>query len=144
MFKFKYIIIILLSQSSTSKGTCLSFSFYPNKIFAVYFSNNSLLLNISASIFNAFFFSFYFLICTFLILSSLISLSNSSTNSITLPKFSNPSQVSSSAIYSFYLTKYFSFSLTSCLFNIFSILYSFSLYISTRGGGIFFYLSTYS
>ena len=66
----------------------------------------------------------------------------SSTKSIAFSKFSNFSQVSSSAIYLFYLTKYFGFSLKYFLFNIFSTSYSFSLSISTEGDRIFlfFYL----
>ena len=113
-------------------------SFHPNKILAVYFPSNSLFLNSSAfgfnSIFVVFCFSFFFSTCY--ISSSLISFSNSSTKSIAFFKFSNPSQVSSSAIYSFHLTKYFGFPLLSRLSKIFSI--------STRGGGIFFYPSTCS
>ena len=145
-----------------SRETCLSFSFYliqlffnffkysslnfllsyPNKIFAIYFSSDSLFLNISAFRFDFFFFFFSFLICTLFISSSLISFSNSSTKPIAFSKFSNLSYVSSSTIYFFYLTKYFGFLFISLLFNIFSTLYSFSPFISTGGDRIFFYPST--
>ena len=113
-------------------------SFYLNKIFTIYFFSSSLLLKTPVSGFNAFFFLFSFLICILLIFSSLISFSNSSTKSITFPKFSNLSQVSFSTIYLFYITKYFGFPLTSLLFNIFSTSYSFFLFISIRGGEIFY------
>ena len=70
---------------------------------------NSHLLNISASVFNTFYFLFSFLICTLLISSFLICFLNSSIKSIVFSKFSNPSHISSFAVYSFYLTKYFGF-----------------------------------
>ena len=94
---------------------------YSNNIFAVYFSSNSLLLDISAFRFK----SFCFLYCTLLISPSLISFLNFFTNSIIFPKFSSLFQLSFSIIY---LTKYFGFSLIYLLFNIFSTLYYFSLY----------------
>ena len=137
---FKHIMIISFSQDSASRETCLPFSFhltqllskffkylssnfplsYLNKTFAVYFLSNLLLLNISASRFNVFFFPLSFLNYTLFISSSLIFFLKFFTKSIIFSKFSNPSQVSSSTIYYFYLTKYFNFSLTSLLFNIFS------------------------
>ena len=70
--------------------------------------------------------------------SSSYSLSNSSTNFFVFPKFSLFSQVSSSAVYSFHLTKNFSFPLTIFLFKIFSTLNSFSSSIITGFGSIFF------
>ena len=115
--------------------------FYLNKIFTIYFPSNLLLLNTSASGFNVFSFSFSFLVYTLLIFSFLISFLNSSTKFIVFLKFSNLFQVSSSAIYFFYLTKYFGFPLTFLLFNIFLISYFFSLFISTREDRIFFCLS---
>ena len=114
-----------------------------NKIFTVYFTDNSLLLNTSTSGFNYLSFPISFLICTLFISSSLIFFLNSSTKSIAFLKFSNLSHVSFSTVYLFHLTKYSSFPFTSLLFNIFSTSYSFSLFIFTREGGIFFYFSTY-
>ena len=102
---------------------------YLNRILVVYFPSNSLLLNSSASEFNSISislsFPFSFLFFTHFISSSLISLSKFFTKSIPFSKFYNFSQVSFSVIYFFYLTKYFGFPLTSCLFNIFSTLYFF-------------------
>ena len=114
--------------------------FHPNKIFIIYFPSNLLLLNTSVSEFNTLFFSF--LIHILFIFFSLIFFSNSFTKSIIFSKFSNFFQVSSFAIYPFYLTKYFSFSLTSLLFNIFLTLYSFSPSISTGESEIFFCIFT--
>ena len=91
--------------------------FHLNNIFVVYFSDSLLLLKTSTSVFK----DFCFLYCTLLISFFLVSFSNFSTNPIIFLKISGPSQVSSLAVYPFYLTKYFSFPLTSLLFNIFSI-----------------------
>ena len=121
---FYFLFLFVFSFWTKGWGYSIT-SPYPNNIFAVYFSSNLLFLNIFASRFN----SFCFLICTLLISFSQISFSNSSTNSITFPKFSNPSQVSSSAIYPFHLTKYFGFPLTSLLFNIFYFILLFSVYL---------------
>ena len=68
-------------------------SFYSNKILAVYFSSNSLLLNSFASGFNSISttFCFSFLFSTHYTSSSFISFSNFFTKFITFFKFSNPS-----------------------------------------------------
>ena len=74
--------------------------FYPNKILAIYFSSNLLVLNSFTSGFNftsiTLCFLFLFSICYTSF--SLISFSNSSTKFITFFKFSNSFQVSSFAI----------------------------------------------
>ena len=149
MLLSKCILTLPTSQGSASRETCppllfhlvqflfnffkysfLNFPlFYPSKIFTIYFPSNSLLINTSASRFNSLSFSFSFLFSTHLISFFLISCSNFSTNFIAFPKFSNSSYIFSSAVYPFHLTKYFSFPLTSHLLNIFSISYSFSLYL---------------
>ena len=120
----KHTIKVFPSQGSASGGTCLpfpiSFLFYltqflfnffkysssnlllshPNTILTIYFPSNSLLLNSSASRFNSpsitFCSSFLFFICH--ISSFLIYFSNFFTKSIIFFKFSNLSQVSSSAV----------------------------------------------
>ena len=76
--------------------------------------------------------------------SSLYFLSNSSTNSFAFPKSSLFSQVFSSAVYPFHLTRNFSFPLTVLLFKIFSTSNSSSPSIMTGFGSIFFCPSTCS
>ena len=70
--------------------------------------------------------------------SSLYSLSNSSTSSFAFSRFSLLSQVSSSAVQPFYLTKNLFFPLTILLFMIFSTSNSSSPSMMTGFGGIFF------
>ena len=79
---------------------------HPNNFFAVNPSGSSSLLNVPSSL-------------SCLLISSIshqYSFLNSSTASFTFSKSSFPSQVSDSAVNSFYLTKYLSF---YCLFRIF-------------------------
>ena len=85
---------------------------------------NSPLLNILSSLF-CFFMSF---------ISCLYSFSNSSIVSLAFPKFSLPSQVSDFTINSFYHTRYLSFPLIFCLFNILSTSHSSSPSIITGAG----------
>ena len=92
--------------------------------FAVYFPDNSILLYSSTS-----------LSC---LLTSTPPHSNSSINSSALFKFSLLSQVSPSAINSFYLIKYFSTPLIFFLFSIFSTFHSLTLSTSTSFPSSFF------
>ena len=109
----------------------LSYFFFPHSYsnFAVSSLGNSRLNFFSSSS------------CSYCLNSSVsfpYSLSNSSTSSFTFSRFSLFSQVSSSAIYPFHLTKNFSFPLTILLFRIFSTLNYFSPLMMTGFGGIFF------
>lgn len=74
---------------------------------------------------------------TLLTFSSYIS-SYSSINSFTFFRFSSLSQVSSSTVYPFYLTKYSHFSRLLLLFNNLSTSYSFSPSIITGASSTFF------
>ena len=68
--------------------------------------------------------------------------SNSSTASFAFSRFSIPSQVSDSAVNPLHCTRYLSFSLIHCLFNILSTFYSFSPSIITGASCFFFCPST--
>ena len=70
------------------------------------------------------------------------SFSNSLIASFAFFKFSLPSHVSDSAVNPFYHTKYLSFPLTHCLFNILSTSYFSSSLIITGAVCSFFYPST--
>ena len=107
---------------------------HPSSNFAVYLPCNSL-LNMFLS---------FSLSCHLVSFSSslLYSLSNSSTKSFVFLRFFLPSQVSSSAIYPFHHTKYFSLPCTHFLFSIFSTSYFSSLLIITGYGFSFLYPST--
>ena len=87
-----------------------------NSFFVVNYPGSSSLLNI-----------FFFLSCH---LTSSISYWYSFSNFLTTPfafsKFSIPSQVSDSTVNSFYCTRYLSFSIIHCLFNILLTFHSFS------------------
>ena len=101
-------------------------------VFAVYLPSNSPLWNFLWSSFLAH------------LDTSLYSSLNLFTRSLALPKFFFGSQVSSSAVYPFYHTKYLSFSLNFFLFSIFSTLYSSSSLITTKRGHSFLWPSTWS
>ena len=106
---------------------------YLNKIFAIYFSSNSLLLNSPASRFH---FAFHhFSIPSCLLTSALVFPSNSSTNSLAFSKFSSFSQVSFSAVNSFHHIRYLFVPYIFLLFKIFSTSHSSTL--STSIGFIF-------
>ena len=98
-----------------------------NSFFAVNCPSSFSLLNIPSSL------SYH--------LTSSISYQYSFSNSLTAPfvfsKFSIPSQVSDSAVNPFHHTRYLSFPLIHCLFNILSTSYSFSPSVMT-GAGCFF------
>ena len=146
MFKCSIILFFFhLFQflSNFFKYSLLNFlSSYPYNNFAAYLSDNSSLLNSSASRFN--FISFSFFIFILHISFSNLSFSNFSIFSVIFFKFSNFSYVFSFPVYPFYFTKYFVFSFLSCLSKISSTSYSFSPATSTGGSGIFFCSSTYS
>ena len=145
-------LILSLLQGFSSKETWLSFSFhltqllsnffkysssnflssYPNKIFAIYFPGNSLLLNYSVFGFN--FTLYLFSIPSCLLTSVFLLPSNLSTNSLVFSKFSSFSHVSFSAVNPFYLTKYFITFLTFYLIKIFSIFHSLTSSTSTGFG----------
>ena len=72
------------------------------------------------------------------------SFSNSSNTLFVFSKFSISSQVSDSAVNPFHHTRYLSFSLIHCLFNILLIFHSSSLSIMTGAGCSFLYSSTCS
>ena len=97
-------------------------SSHPNKIFTIYFSGNSLLLNLSASGFNFTFYLFSTPSC--LLTSTLIFPSNLSTNSLAFSKSSSFSQVLFSTVNLFYCTRYLSVSCIFLLFRIFSTSHS--------------------
>ena len=107
-------------------------SIHPNNFFAVNLPGNSPLLNVSFSL------SYFFIFSIF----HLYPFSNSSIASLAFAKFSLPSQVSDSAVNPFHHTKYLSFSLTFCLFNILSTSYSSSPLIITEASCSFFCPST--
>ena len=107
----------------------LSLSPYTYSNFAVNSLGNSLLNSFSSSP------SSYHL-------SSPYFLSNSSTNSFVFSKFFLFSQVSSSTVYPFHLTRNFSFPLIVLLFKISSTSNSFCPSIISSFGGIFFCPST--
>jgi len=82
-----------------------------------------------ASGFNALSFPFSFFLSIQLISFSLIFFLKFSTKFIIFSKFSNPSQISSSAIYPFHLTKYFGFP-SHLFYSMFSQLHTLSLLLS--------------
>ena len=107
-------------------------SIYPNNFFAINLSGNSPLLNVSS-------FLFCFLISS---ISCLYSFLNFSIASLAFPKFSLSFQVSNSTVNPFHCTKYLSFPLTFCLFNILSTFYSSSSSIITGASCSFLCPST--
>ena len=105
-----------------------SLSDHPNNLFAINLPGNSPLSNIPSS-----------LSCHFTSSVSLLYFfSYSFIASFAFSKFSFPSQVSDSAVNSFHHTRYLSFSLTCCLFNILSTFHSSSPSIMTRASCFFF------
>ena len=107
-------------------------SVYPNNFFVMNLPINSSLLNILFSL-------FCFLMSS---ISYLYSFSNSSIVSLAFSKFSFPSQVSDSIINSFHHTRYLSFPLIFCLFNILSTSHPFSPLIITGASYSFLCSST--
>ena len=105
---------------------------YPNNFLAINLSGSSPLLKVS---------SFFSCLLTFS-MSLLYSFLNSSTASFAFSRFYFPFQVSDSVVNSFHCTKYLSFPLIYCLFNIFSTFYSSSSSIITRAGCFFLCSST--
>ena len=105
---------------------------HPNNLFAVNLPGNSPLSNIPSSFSCWFTFS----------MSHWYSLLNSLITSFAFPRFSLPSQVSDSAVHSFHLTRYLSFSLIHRLFNILSTSHSFSPSIITGASCSFLCPST--
>ena len=100
---------------------------HPNNFLTVNFPGNSPLLKVPSSL-------------SCLLMSSMshwYSFSNSLTAPFVFSKFSIPSQVSDSAVNPFHHTRYLSFPLIHCLFNILSTSYSFSPSVMT-GAGCFF------
>jgi len=109
-------------------------SVYLYNFLTINLSGNSPLLNICS-----------FLSCLLISsISLLYSFSNSSIASFVLSRFSFSSQVSDSTINPFYHTRYLSFSLICCLFNILSTSHSFSSSIITGASCSFLCPSTYS
>ena len=116
---FKYSLLYFLSD-------------YPNNLFAINLSGNSLLLNVPFS-------------HSCLLMSSIscsYSFSYSSITSFTFFKFFLPSQVSDSVVNPFHLTRYLSFSLTHHLFKILSTFHSSSPLIIIGAGCSFLCPST--
>ena len=109
-------------------------SVYPYNFLAVNLPGNSPLLNVSSSL-------FCLLISS---ISLLYSFSNFSITSFALSRFSFPSQVSDSTVNPFYHTRYLSFPLICCLFNILSTFHSSSPLIITGAGCSFLCPSTCS
>ena len=107
---------------------------YPNNFFTINLPGNSPLLKVPFSL-SCFLTSS---ICL------LYSFSNSSITSFAFPRFSFPFQVSGSIINPFHHTRYLSFSLIHCLFNILSIFHSPSPLIMTGAGYSFLCPSTCS
>jgi len=107
-------------------------SFYPYNIFAIYFSNNFLLLK---SLFSTL--SNYSCLLT----SVFTLLSNSAITSFTFSKSSSLFQLLCSTMNSFYHTRYFTTSLIFLLFNIFFT--SYSSISSTYTPLLFFYTILY-
>ena len=99
--------------------------FYPYNIFAIYFPSNFSLLKFFSSIISNF---------SCLLILALIFPSNSSTNSLTFPRFSFLSHISCFAVNPFQCTKYFSTLCTFLLFNIFSTFHSSTPSTSTGFG----------
>ena len=101
---------------------------YPNSFLTMNLLGNSPLLNV-------------LFLCYCLAISS-ISCWYSFSNSLIAPcvffKFSLPSQVLDSTVNPFQHTRYLSFPLTHCLFNILSTSYSFSLSIMIKASCFFF------
>ena len=95
--------------------------FYPNRIFAIYFLSNSLLLNPSTFEFK---FTFHIFSNPSCYLTSTFILSlNLSTNFFAFSKSSSFSYILFSAMNPFQCTKYFAISYTFLLFKIFSTSY---------------------
>ena len=115
-----------------SSSYCLSN--YPNNFFAINCPSSSFLLNVPFSLFC----------CLISFMSHWYSFSNSLTTPFVFFKFSIPSQVSDSAVNPFHCTRYLSFSLIYCLFNILLTSYSSSPLIMTGAGGSFSCPSTHS
>ena len=107
---------------------------HPNSFFAVNCPGSSLFLNVFFSL------SYYLISSIF----HWYSFSNSLTAPFAFSKFSISFQVSDSTINPFYYTRYLSFSLICCLFNIISTFHSFSPSIITRAGCSFLCPSTCS
>ena len=105
---------------------------HSNNFLTVNLPSSSLLLKISSS-----------LSCLLISSMSLLySFSNSSIAFFAFSRFSFPFQVSDSAINLFHHTKYLSFPLIHCLFNILSTSHFSSLLIMTGAGCSFLYPST--
>ena len=102
---------------------------YSNKIFAIYFSSNLLLLNSLVFEFNLTFHIFSILSC--LLTSASIFPSNLFINFFAFSKFFSFFHILFSIINPFYFIKYFITPLTFCLFQIFSTSHSSILFTST-------------
>jgi len=140
-FSSFFTIIFILLSPNRFPFHCLQFlsnlsqyswlyylSDYLNNFLAVNLSSNFSLLNISSS-------------CSYLAISSMsrqYSFSNSLIASFAFFKFSLSSQVSDSTVNLFQHTRYLSFPLIHCLFNIFSTSHSSSPLIITEAGYSFF------
>ena len=98
-------------------------SIHPNNFFTMNLSSNFPLLNVPSSL-------SCFLTSS---ISRLYSFSNSSIASLAFSKFSLSSQVSDSAVNPFHHTRYLSFLLIFCLFNILTSHSSSSLIITEAG-----------
>ena len=107
---------------------------HPNSFFAVNRPSSSSLLNVLSSL----------SCCLISSMSCWYSFLYSLTVSFTFSRFSLSSQVSDSAVNSFYHTRYLSFSHIRCLFRIFSTFYSSFPSITTGAGCSFLCPSTCS
>ena len=124
---FKYLSLNFLSS-------------HPNKIFAIYFPSDSLLLNSSVS---GFIFTFHLSSIPSCLLTSVLSLpSNSFTNSLAFSKSFFFSHISFFTVNPFQHTKYFSTHCIFLLFNIFSTSHSSTPSTSTGFSSSTLYLFT--
>ena len=134
---FSFIVSIVLHSLSLSPFHLLQFlsnlvqysllyllSNHPNSFLTMNLPGNSPLQNVPSS--------FSCLLTSFM--SLLYSLSYSSIVSLAFSRFSFPSQVSDSAVNPFHHTRYLSFPLIRCLFNILSTSHSSSLSIMIGAG----------